>query len=297
MVLSAVASVPAWWTSAQVKVCKTWSQVCDDDNSECIEGGLPEPQKMVEAKDCQDHSLRLPGDPKEIVGVLFPRTRGPRPRFYYETPRLEVGREEQLFIHGENLWRNPKVLVGHQEASGVRILPDMGGLLATFARLYAPAGWLAGKDYVEVDAWVVTSEGTASAGLVQIFKARNKPKEEEVEVGFDIEPTDKSQKIIVASTGDGALGVRFKFDQKKVNGVMTDIVKDVVVDFDATLDPSSSGSPSGCLDKSKSPWEITTSCEVTFEFLNLQRGQIVKLTAHDKKEKAKKHPLLEFRAQ
>jgi len=48
------------------------------------------------------------------------------------------GGDQTILIHGAELWRNPKVFVGSQQADRVDVLPDMNGLLAHFNTVTYP---------------------------------------------------------------------------------------------------------------------------------------------------------------
>jgi hypothetical protein len=75
-------------------------------------------------------------------------------------------------IPGQNLWRNPVVLLGSQQADEVSVLPDMRGIVAKFKeiKLQRPKG------AEERDVLVVwTSEGNAEAALVKINPAKAAP--------------------------------------------------------------------------------------------------------------------------
>lgn len=71
-------------------------------------------------------------------------------------------------MHGENLWRNPKVFVGAQAADSISVLPDMSGLSAHFNLIAMPPA--KAKENPLLDITVVTSEGIATlAGAAQVF--------------------------------------------------------------------------------------------------------------------------------
>ncbi len=80
-----------------------------------------------------------------------------------------------LLIRGANLWRNPQVFVGGQKAETVAVLPDMGGLYATFDKVRLPT--TADRGSARVDLTIVTSQGVARLSeAVQILpKAMVKP--------------------------------------------------------------------------------------------------------------------------
>ena len=80
---------------------------------------------------------------------------------YLLNPVTKEGQKAHLVIHGRDLWRNPKVFVGEQEASNVSILPNMQGLLAEFDTLDLPPRRVGDKSNSVVDLKVFTSNGLA----------------------------------------------------------------------------------------------------------------------------------------
>jgi hypothetical protein len=110
--------------------------------------------------------LELPGDDTTVTTRLLSTT-GTRREPIIETPigntlQITKVRDKQptdILIHGQNLWRNPRVFIGAQPATLVQVLPDMKGLSARFNEIVMPPH--APGQNVKVDLSVVTSEGVA----------------------------------------------------------------------------------------------------------------------------------------
>lgn len=153
--LSSVLSIPGWLSDIEFKVKTYW--VNDD-------GFIP--AQPIE----KTMLVRLKPDFTAITDALA-EIRGPRP---YTRPLLEYdeGAAATFVIPGQNLWRNPVVLLGSQQADEVSVLPDMRGIVAKFKeiKLQRPKG----SD--EMDLLVVwTSEGNAEAAVVKINPAKAMP--------------------------------------------------------------------------------------------------------------------------
>ncbi|KAF0165090.1 MAG: Uncharacterized protein FD157_1771 [Rhodocyclaceae bacterium] len=155
--LSGVISLPGWLNEVDFRVRTQW--VNDD-------GFVP--AKPVE----KTMPVRLNPDFTTITDVLAQEAiREPRP-FTRQALEFEEGAAATIVIPGQNLWRNPVVLLGSQQADEVTVLPDMRGLVAKFKeiKLQRPKG------STEKDLLVVwTSEGHADAALVKINPAKVAP--------------------------------------------------------------------------------------------------------------------------
>ncbi|MGD2090497.1 MAG: hypothetical protein PVH61_30275 [Candidatus Aminicenantes bacterium] len=107
--------------------------------------------------------IKLPGDFSALTnGLLY--IKGGRPQEPYIEPNqstpqiiLQAGRQEHILIRGKKLWRNPEVYIGSQKDNRVQVLPDMGGLIATFDKVITPARTRSGD--IKVDLTIITSEG------------------------------------------------------------------------------------------------------------------------------------------
>lgn len=111
----------------------------------------------------EEIEIKLPGDFSALTnGLLY--IKGGRPQEPYIEPNqstpqiiLQAGRQEHILIRGKKLWRNPEVYIGSQKHNNVKVLPDMGGLIATFDKVIKPTSKLSGD--IKVDLTIITSEG------------------------------------------------------------------------------------------------------------------------------------------
>lgn len=261
--LSAVISVPAWWTNAKMEVTTCW---LDRDHGSPAEPCASSTANAVEVE------VHLPGDPTEITNALFPRARRPQP-FFYGVPDFEIGRKEALVIYGDNLWRNPTVMLGNQAASSVALLPDMKGLLATFDKVASPAGLKTNPLPRVVEVWVWTSEDREIAGSVRLHEASKSSGAASPAPAFKAKFALTSEAgYIVESAGKGIVGLRIKFDQKdKKNEIETACLDTEGGVFDMSTPDAQ------CLDKTKIPLELSGSCRIELRLLNLKKDQTVAL--------------------
>ena len=153
--LSAVISVPSWWTAINLEIDTCW--VDQDQLSQMrpalVQGFGPEEDRNFIEGLCDveltgsrhnvdiDYVVRLPGSVEEL----------PR-KFGYEIERVPaitgggkladfyVGQENaSLIIQGNELWRSTVVTMGHQKADNIEVLPNMKGILATFRKVDIPS--------------------------------------------------------------------------------------------------------------------------------------------------------------
>jgi hypothetical protein len=90
--------------------------------------------------------------------------------------------EQTLLIRGKDLWRNPKVFVGSNQADTVDVLPDMHGLLAHFKSFPFPATTQPSE--VSEDLTVVTTFGTdALYRYVRILPPAGMPQNAQLATG------------------------------------------------------------------------------------------------------------------
>ncbi len=182
--LSAVVSIPSWWSSIQVNLTTCWLH-----RSRLLE--------LTEDKEpdrfCNDHSAHRA--PAQQFSVRLPSTIDELPRkFGYSierVPRLDssesplqqseffVGQENaSILIRGKELWRSTVVMLGNQKASRIEVLPDMDGIIATFDLIRAPSTRVkrdkdSGDCVVEVGLSVWTSEGSTDPMPIKIFDNEN----------------------------------------------------------------------------------------------------------------------------
>lgn len=195
--LSAVISMPAWWTSANIKVSHCWIASGSDNCS-------------PDSKNPREYTINLPGDPTALVETILPELRNPQPYLYEPYPELEIGRKERIYIIGDNLWRNPQVFVGTQKADTIEILPDMQGIIATFNKVKAPAGFSQDSP-ASADVLVWTSEGHASAGFIDLHKPVSEPKKIRTKLPITI---SSSSNTIISKDGEGTVNMNLVFTKK-----------------------------------------------------------------------------------
>ncbi len=148
--LSAVISVPSWWTTIGLEIDTCWIDQAElPDLEKTMARGLGKPGSSARnyvldlcdigadggghAVDI-DYLVRLPGSAEEL----------PR-KFGYEIERVPaiseggvlaefyVGQKNaSLIIQGQELWRSTVVTMGHQKADNIEVLPNMKGIIATF---------------------------------------------------------------------------------------------------------------------------------------------------------------------
>jgi hypothetical protein len=156
--VSAVVAVPSWWEEAQVTTRTSWKGT----------GGreLGEPQIV-------QHTIDLPGQIRNVTDTLT-LYRDPVV-FEFNHWDVKQGVRADLLIDGWNLWRSTKVTLGGQVSSSIRVLPNMGGIVATFDRI-TEAVLPDGKKRENVALYVWTSEGYTVGGEVTIHPGEpNKP--------------------------------------------------------------------------------------------------------------------------
>ena len=184
--LSAVISVPSWWTALDLEIDTCWvnpkeiSQIKRSTRQGVTEGSdrshieaLCDPRNASENHKVDvNYLIRLPGSAEEL----------PR-KFGYEIERVPaitnagiladfyVGQAKaSLIIQGHELWRSTVVTMGHQKADNIEVLPNMKGIIATFNRVDMPGqkikhdpegrrGHTPEDCYVESEVIVWTSEG------------------------------------------------------------------------------------------------------------------------------------------
>ena len=153
--LSAVISVPSWWTVMNLEIDTCWISHSDLPNLKRIDvtGINPLAEQLYVNDLCDpelkssshhvdvDYLIRLPGSAEEL----------PR-KFGYEIERVPaisaggvladfyVGQENaNLIIQGNELWRSTVVTLGHQKADNIEVLPNMKGIIATFGKIDIPS--------------------------------------------------------------------------------------------------------------------------------------------------------------
>jgi hypothetical protein len=196
--LSAVISVPSWWTTIGLEIDTCWIDQAELPDLEKIKvRGLKKiishglwGETELRARNyvldlCNtgsadgehdvdiDYLVRLPGSTEEL----------PR-KFGYEIERVPAISEDRpilaefyvgqknasLMIQGQELWRSTVVTMGHQKADNIEVLPNMKGIIATFETIDSPSqkieyvsggqrGRRPANCYVRSEVVVWTSEG------------------------------------------------------------------------------------------------------------------------------------------
>lgn len=155
--LSAIVSIPSWWDRATVIVEKYW---LDEDGKRLNEAGesLDENGKKEETG-TMTYDIQLPRDLTGITAALLPNWRRSPVPISIGGYRLAIGRSGRLVIRGFDLWRNPAVFLGSQQADRIDVLPNMEGIVAHFKSVEQPAGWADSDTSGEVPIYLWTSEG------------------------------------------------------------------------------------------------------------------------------------------
>lgn len=119
----------------------------------------------------------LPGSASALTSALLSTSNLPRlplieapqaPDNSIHLTKAQAGKSVDLIIHGQELWRNPKVFVGGQPADSVSILPDMNGLSVHINAINMPPHKTNENPLLDLN--VVTSEGSSMLyGAVQVF--------------------------------------------------------------------------------------------------------------------------------
>lgn len=156
--LSAVISVPSWWTAVKLNIDTCWieqnqisqlvysaDQGAGGNNAKHTYIDNICDSKTVEGSHKNEiaYIARLPGSPAEL----------PR-KFGYEIERapsiqdtrarepladLYVGQKNaSLIVKGDELWRSTVVTMGNQKADNIEVLPNMKGIIARFNEVDIP---------------------------------------------------------------------------------------------------------------------------------------------------------------
>ena len=152
--LSAVISVPSWWTAVDLKINTCWidpNEILALEQLAGVKNNGGRNSYYAEDfcgtgifnsshKNDVNYLIRLPGSAEEL----------PR-KFGYEIERVPatdsqgfladfyIGQENaSLIIEGDELWRSTVVTLGHQKANEIEVLPNMKGIIATFDVIKTP---------------------------------------------------------------------------------------------------------------------------------------------------------------
>ena len=133
----AIVSVPAWWSSMQVTIERSWI----DSSGKRINADAETAKGLTNSIQSQ-YIVDLPPNFQVLDGILFkgfPRKPiidsidiGSSRPFDWNTSCTNDKQRANVLITGRNLWRNTVVTLGSHEADEIRLLPDMNGVLAIF---------------------------------------------------------------------------------------------------------------------------------------------------------------------
>jgi hypothetical protein len=172
--LSAVVSLPSWWSSVRAEYLTCW-----------IDAGSVDPKRVarqatekIEEGDCSGNSnsakndrsgrtsdlIRLPFTATEISRKLgFELLDVPHLASQQTLSTLRVGYPGELLLAGERLWRSTDVFLNSQRADRIMVLPNMKGIVAHFNCVLPSDVGPKGQDLRGVaQVAIVTSEGRAN---------------------------------------------------------------------------------------------------------------------------------------
>ncbi|MBK1629883.1 hypothetical protein CKO31_03825 [Thiohalocapsa halophila] len=148
--LSAVLSVPSWWTSLRLTIRQCWGRHGGLDGAVSLDPYQAEAQ--CDGKSHKSgfapagtvvYDVDLPETTEritevfdfEVIKVPYIDHRPPQ-----EVAAFEAGRRGRAVIQGGRLWRGTMVTLNDQPADEITVLPDMKGVVATFDCVLPPAG-------------------------------------------------------------------------------------------------------------------------------------------------------------
>lgn len=162
--------VPAWWRSVKISGDYVWLKESGQEASR-----TPLFQGVEEKRERNLVEIRLPRDLSAVTTALIDHLgRGTRrPEIYADghTYVREGDENVTMLVRGRDLWRNPKIFIGHQKADSYEVTPDMKGVVATFHKVQAPANMR--EAGIPVDLTVITSLGASTLrNVVTILPGR-----------------------------------------------------------------------------------------------------------------------------
>lgn len=163
--LTAIISVPSWWTELNLVTKTYW---LNENGLELLEGGR-EWTSGLDEETGKLTTIALPADISNIVDILDPKRREPKIYFPTETTDLPAITPGELVacepgsvvIRGSQLWRSTVVTLGAQQADSISVLPNMKGIIATFDKV-SPS--ISGTEAL----YLWTSEGEANVGDISV---------------------------------------------------------------------------------------------------------------------------------
>jgi len=130
LALSAIVSVPSWWTRALISVRTCWlsSPSVEEAKTKCVED---------DSGWGTTYPIMLPGDARGVSRALSfivphePLVTGPS-EIIGPKATFSVGQPGKVLIEGSRLWRSTVVTVGGQTADRIVVLPNMEAIVAEF---------------------------------------------------------------------------------------------------------------------------------------------------------------------
>lgn len=136
--LSALVSIPSWWTEITVHVETNWLGM--DGIVEYPKCSDRKKAKRAVVSGCYEYKISLPSD-MQLLDELIVKTpsRGPSidPLDVPRTIYVQQCRPARIAIPGNRLWRSATVTLGGQEAKRIVVMPNMRGIVAEFDRIEA----------------------------------------------------------------------------------------------------------------------------------------------------------------
>jgi hypothetical protein len=172
-------SLPAWWDEVTVKVKREWAPESQDPETESENPETNGGQALKRTNGGQDreYTIELPVNFETIDAALFEKnTRSPVIEEWAVQPvELRVCDKAALIIPGRRLWRSAIVTLGSQKADEIFVLPDMNGIIATFAKINIPTSLPDRADnedfHVPITVW--TSQGSVTLPLLATIHNRD----------------------------------------------------------------------------------------------------------------------------
>jgi hypothetical protein len=172
--LSAVLSLPSWWKHVELAVKVCWQRAFRLGETALGKSDVCEPATT------HLQTIKLPGNATEVSTKLgFSVLQEPRLE-RSELPPVVAGREAEILLQGQRLWRSTMVTLGGQTASEITILPNMKGILAKFKCVrplpeFNPAHDRTGSTGIATKVYVWTSEGVGSKDIQVIHYPSTDP--------------------------------------------------------------------------------------------------------------------------
>lgn len=210
----AIVSVPAWWEELSLAIETGW---IDEDGNWTADRRVQRSQPAPGSKDetaaspggAMAQPVPVPADAAALLKVVLPNSyegidalllqvKRRKPVIVeadFEQTTLTACTPARILIRGNRLWRNSVVTLGAQEATEIKVMPNMEGILARFDRVEIPDQ----SDEETLRVW--TSEGMA--------ELRQKIA---INIPASIAPSDRELRRCPASLADEALGGTAKAD-------------------------------------------------------------------------------------